>query len=186
MGARNGRQQGVAGAQAIRATQDLVLSHVPPAPIPPCRCAMAPVDGDSRLAKASVRLQAIPLVFPSERQDVAMRIARLGHIVLVAAKDPASASVHKALAHNPQLQVAARREAVAVPELVFLATSNEANAAVVNAVAATTGRERYEWFCQKYHNQAKGTSKCHWGSSICPLPLIVALIQSLMTGIRWK
>ncbi|MFN7632715.1 MAG: NAD(P)-binding domain-containing protein [Cyanobacteriota bacterium] len=74
---------------------------------------------------------------------LADHLQRLGHTVVVAAKDPASASVQKALARNPQLLVAARRLAVAVPELVFLATPNEANVAVVNAVAATKGITSY-------------------------------------------
>ncbi|MFN5465233.1 MAG: NAD(P)-binding domain-containing protein [Cyanobacteriota bacterium] len=43
---------------------------------------------------------------------LADHLQRLGHTVVVAAKDPASASVQKALARNPQLLVAARRVAV--------------------------------------------------------------------------
>ncbi|MEB3323987.1 MAG: NADPH-dependent F420 reductase [Cyanobacteriota bacterium] len=66
---------------------------------------------------------------------LADHLQRLGHTVVVAAKDPASASVQKALARNPQLQVAPPAEAVAGAEVVFLATPYEANAAAVQAVA---------------------------------------------------
>lgn len=44
---------------------------------------------------------------------LADHLQRLGHDVVVAAKDPASASVRKALARNPRLRVAAPKEAVA-------------------------------------------------------------------------
>ena len=60
---------------------------------------------------------------------LADHLQRLGHTVVVAAKDPASASVQKALARNPQLQVAPPAEVVAGAEVVFLATPYEANAA---------------------------------------------------------
>jgi predicted dinucleotide-binding enzyme len=66
---------------------------------------------------------------------LADHLQRLGHTVVVAAKDPASASVQKALARNPQLQVASPPEAVAGAQVVFLATPYEANAAAVQAVA---------------------------------------------------
>lgn len=60
---------------------------------------------------------------------LADHLQRLGHTVVVAAKDPASASVQNALARNPQLQVAPPAEAVAGAEVVFLATPYEANVA---------------------------------------------------------
>lgn len=67
---------------------------------------------------------------------LADHLQQLGHDVMVAAKDPGSPSVQKALARNPQLQVAPAKEAVAGAEVVFLATPYEANAAALEAVAA--------------------------------------------------
>lgn len=67
---------------------------------------------------------------------LADHLQRLGHDVVVAAKDPASVSVRKALARNPQLTVAPPKEAVAGAEVVFLATPYAANEEALRAVAA--------------------------------------------------
>lgn len=53
---------------------------------------------------------------------LADHLARAGHSVTLAAKDPASESVSKALARNPAIRVAAPADAVAGAEVVFLAT----------------------------------------------------------------
>lgn len=67
---------------------------------------------------------------------LADRLQRLGHAVTLAAKDPNSESVKKAVARNPKLVVAAPREAVKPAEVVFLATPFQANEAALKAVAA--------------------------------------------------
>lgn len=67
---------------------------------------------------------------------LADRLQRLGHAVTLAAADPASDGVKKALARNRDLSVAAPREAVRGSEVVFLATPFQANEDVLKAVAA--------------------------------------------------
>jgi len=65
---------------------------------------------------------------------LASRLRQVGHEVTLAAADPESASVRKALARNPGLAVAAPREAVGAAEVVFLATPFSANAAALETV----------------------------------------------------
>ena len=67
---------------------------------------------------------------------LADRLQRLGHEVTLAAADPGSSGVRKALARNDGLKVAAPREAVGGAEVVFLATPFQANEDVLKAVAA--------------------------------------------------
>jgi hypothetical protein len=66
---------------------------------------------------------------------LAAHLQRLGHSVTLAANDPNSDSVKKALARNPALEVAAPAEAAAGADVVFLATPFQANAAALGAVA---------------------------------------------------
>jgi hypothetical protein len=58
---------------------------------------------------------------------LADHLQRLGHHVTIAASDPASDSVRKALERNPALRVAAPAEAARSAEVVFLATPFQAN-----------------------------------------------------------
>jgi hypothetical protein len=66
---------------------------------------------------------------------LADHLQRLGHEVVLAAKDANSESVKKALARNAQLKVATPNEAVKEAQVVFLATPFEANQAALSAVA---------------------------------------------------
>ncbi|MCX9156471.1 NADPH-dependent F420 reductase [Niveibacterium sp. 24ML] len=66
---------------------------------------------------------------------LADHLQRLGHEVTLAAKDPASDSVRKALARNPALKVAEPLAAVSAADVVFLATPFQANEAALAAVA---------------------------------------------------
>jgi hypothetical protein len=66
---------------------------------------------------------------------LADHLQRLGHQVTLAANDPNSASVKKALAKNPNLKVAAPKLAVSDAEVVFLATPFQANEAALKGVA---------------------------------------------------
>lgn len=66
---------------------------------------------------------------------LADHLQRLGHEVVLAAKDPTSQNVGKALARNARLKVAAPKEAVKAAQVVFLATPFEANKAALTAVA---------------------------------------------------
>jgi hypothetical protein len=66
---------------------------------------------------------------------LADHLQRIGHEVTLAAKDPTSDSVRKALARNASLRVAAPKDAVRDAEVVFLATPFEANEAAVTAIA---------------------------------------------------
>lgn len=66
---------------------------------------------------------------------LADHLHRLGHDVTLAAKDPNSDSVRKALTRNANLRVAAPKGAVRDAEVVFLATPFQANEAAVTAVA---------------------------------------------------
>ena len=65
---------------------------------------------------------------------LADHLQRLGHEVTLAAADPASDGVKKALARNRDQKVAAPREAVGGAEVVFLATPFQANEEVLKAV----------------------------------------------------
>jgi hypothetical protein len=67
---------------------------------------------------------------------LADHLQRLGHEVTLAAADPGSDGVKKAVTRNGRLKVAAPREAVGGAEVVFLATPFQANAEVLGAVAA--------------------------------------------------
>lgn len=66
---------------------------------------------------------------------LADHLQRLGHHVTLAANDPNSESVKKALARNANLRVATPKDAVTDAEVVFLATPFHANEAALNAVA---------------------------------------------------
>jgi predicted dinucleotide-binding enzyme len=67
---------------------------------------------------------------------LADHLQRLGHEVTLAAADPGSDGVRKALARNARLKVAAPREAVGGAEVAFLATPFPANEEVLKGVAA--------------------------------------------------
>jgi predicted dinucleotide-binding enzyme len=66
---------------------------------------------------------------------LADHLQRVGHQVTLAANDPNSESVKKALARNPDLNVAAPKVAVRDSEVIFLATPFQANEAALKAVA---------------------------------------------------
>lgn len=66
---------------------------------------------------------------------LASHLQQLGHEVTLAANEPSSANVQKALARNSGLKVAAPRDAVSAAEVVFLATPFPANAEALQAVA---------------------------------------------------
>jgi hypothetical protein len=66
---------------------------------------------------------------------LADHLQRLGHEVMLAAADPSSDGVKKALARNQDLEVAVPREAVDRAEVVFLATPFGANEEVLKTVA---------------------------------------------------
>ncbi len=66
---------------------------------------------------------------------LADHLQRAGHEVVLAANNPQSDNVKKALTLNPALKVAAPKDAVKAAEVVFLATPYEANAAALAAVA---------------------------------------------------
>ena len=66
---------------------------------------------------------------------LANQLQRLGHEVMLAAEDPASEGVRKALARNANLVVASPANAVAAAEVVFLATPFQANETALGAVS---------------------------------------------------
>jgi predicted dinucleotide-binding enzyme len=66
---------------------------------------------------------------------LADHLQRIGHEVTLAAKDPNSDNVRKALTRNASLRVAAPKDAVRDAEVVFLATPFQANQAAVTALA---------------------------------------------------
>jgi 8-hydroxy-5-deazaflavin:NADPH oxidoreductase len=66
---------------------------------------------------------------------LADHLQRLGHEVVLAAKDANSESVKKALARNAHLKVTTAKEAVKAAQVVFLATPFDANQAALAAVA---------------------------------------------------
>lgn len=66
---------------------------------------------------------------------LADHLQRLGHDVTLAAVDPSSESVKKALARNPGLKVAEPRQTVGAAEVVFLATPFQANVQALASVA---------------------------------------------------
>ena len=65
---------------------------------------------------------------------LADQLQRLGHHVVLAARDPESASVKAALQRNANLSVATPTEAVEQAEVVFLATPYQANEAALKEV----------------------------------------------------
>jgi len=66
---------------------------------------------------------------------LADHLQRVGHYVTLAANDPNSESVKRALAKNATLKIAAPKNAVNDAEIVFLATPFQANEAALKAVA---------------------------------------------------
>lgn len=66
---------------------------------------------------------------------LADHLQRLGHDVTLAANDPASEGVKKALARNACFRVAATKDAVTAADVVFLATPFQAIEEVLKAVA---------------------------------------------------
>ena len=66
---------------------------------------------------------------------LADHLQRLGHDVTLAAANPDSESVLKALTKNPNLKVVPPKEAVSGAEVVFLATPFQANEAALKSVA---------------------------------------------------
>ena len=67
---------------------------------------------------------------------LADHLERAGNTVTLAAANPQSDSVKKALARNPALRVATAEEAVTTAEVVFLATPFDANQSALNGVSA--------------------------------------------------
>jgi hypothetical protein len=67
---------------------------------------------------------------------LADHLQRLGHLVTLAANDPQSESVKKALAKNSNLKVSPPQDAVRNSEIVFLATPFQVNEEVLKAVTA--------------------------------------------------
>jgi len=67
---------------------------------------------------------------------LAGHLATAGHEVTIAARDPKSESVQKALASYPGLAVQPPKEAVAKPDIVFLATPFAANEAALKGLEA--------------------------------------------------
>ena len=67
---------------------------------------------------------------------LADHLQRLGHEVTLAAADPNSKSLQKALVRNPNLKVALPKFAVGAAEVIFLATPFQSSAAVLQSVAA--------------------------------------------------
>jgi hypothetical protein len=66
---------------------------------------------------------------------LADHLQRLGHVVILAANDPNSENVMKALAKNSRLQVSAPKDAVRDAEVIFLATPFQANETALKSVA---------------------------------------------------
>jgi predicted dinucleotide-binding enzyme len=67
---------------------------------------------------------------------LADHLQRAGHEVWLAAQDPASESVRRALARNPSLRVATPVDAVDAADVVFLATPFQVTAEVLAPVAS--------------------------------------------------
>lgn len=66
---------------------------------------------------------------------LATRLSKLGHEVIIAARDPGAESVAALIAQAPTLTAAPIAEAVSAAELVFLATPFKANAEVLPPLA---------------------------------------------------
>ncbi len=72
---------------------------------------------------------------------LADNLQKLGHEVLISARDPVSKSVLAALALNPQLQVGTPIEAIRSAEVVFLATAfGDTQAALSSLIPALAGK----------------------------------------------
>lgn len=67
---------------------------------------------------------------------LASHLQKLGHEVTLAANDPSSESVRRALERNAALRVGSPGSAVQAAEVVFLATPFQVNAAALQTVAA--------------------------------------------------
>lgn len=66
---------------------------------------------------------------------LADHLQRLGHTITLAADDPSSESVRKALARNGGLRAAPTKDAVRGADVVFFATPFQANESILKAVA---------------------------------------------------
>jgi hypothetical protein len=66
---------------------------------------------------------------------LADHLQRIGHQVTLAADDPSSESVRKALARNGGLRAAPTKDAVRGADVVFLATPFQANGSILTAIA---------------------------------------------------
>jgi hypothetical protein len=66
---------------------------------------------------------------------LADHLQRIGHQVTLAADDPSSESVRKALARNAGLRAAPTKDAVRGADVVFLATPFQANGSILTAIA---------------------------------------------------
>jgi predicted dinucleotide-binding enzyme len=71
---------------------------------------------------------------------LASRLARLGHTVVIAARDTGSDSVRQALAKTPALKAAPVPEAVAAADVVFLATPFEAVESALRSAGDLKGK----------------------------------------------
>jgi hypothetical protein len=67
---------------------------------------------------------------------LADHLQRLGHDVTLAADDPTSESLKKALARNAGFRTAPAKDAVSGAEVVFLATPFQANAGILEGIAS--------------------------------------------------
>lgn len=73
-------------------------------------------------------------------QALASRLARLGHKVCIAARDPGSDSVRQAQADEPMFLARPIQEAVAAAQVIFLATPFDAAGAVLRNAGDLTGK----------------------------------------------
>lgn len=71
---------------------------------------------------------------------LAGHLSRLGHTVIIGARDPQSSSVTQALAHFPSLHVETPAAAVAGADVVFLATPFAVNQAALAEAGDLTGK----------------------------------------------
>jgi predicted dinucleotide-binding enzyme len=107
---------------------------------------------------------------------LADHLQRIGHEVTLAAKDPSSDSVRKALTRNAGLRVAAPKDAVRDAEVVFLATPFQANEAAVTAIAdELRGKILVDCTNPVGPNLSHGLNNAQSGS---------ALVQALVPGAK--
>ena len=71
---------------------------------------------------------------------LADRLVRVGHEVLIAARDPGSATVKSALAKNPSFEVRGVQESVSEVATIFLVTPFDANEAALKNAGDVTGK----------------------------------------------